>query len=118
MFQKVERRQTEFHRAMENQKLTPEEMEGIQCRSYGDFTNYWTKLCDEAESDFKAKQERGWWEWAKKCQDFASEVSSFMEDINPLLDIVKNAGPPWTGLAIGTIAALFVASARLSSNNF
>jgi hypothetical protein len=117
-FKQVEKRQVEFHEWLKSKhKLSEDEKQVVQCKNYEDFSTYWAKLCSSTESSFETSRGRGWKKWSKKYQSFAAGVSRFMQDVSGLVGLVKDLGPPYTNLAVGTISALFVVRNWLSLNS-
>lgn len=79
----------------------------MQCKSYEDFAKFWEGRSEGARAEYGAKHKKGWNCWVAKFDSFACGVSSFMTDINPLLNVVSGLGPPYSGIAVGTIVFLF-----------
>ena len=43
----------------------------------------------------------------------AAAVQPFMKDFSPIIDIVKDFGAPYGGIALGTVSLLFAVKIRL-----
>ncbi|KAI8957894.1 hypothetical protein F5Y11DRAFT_63345 [Daldinia sp. FL1419] len=105
----VEEKQAEFHQRLEKDKrLSSYEEKALKCTNHNEFAEFWGTYCQQAHTRFGNKHEIGWRSWSKKAQSFANHVLVFMNDIKPALDVGKDFGQPWSGLAIGTLTVLFV----------
>ncbi|KAI0593507.1 hypothetical protein F4775DRAFT_497054 [Biscogniauxia sp. FL1348] len=108
VFEDIETKQIEFHAWLKKKNLAPEIEGALDCRKYEDFVSFWSNTSQNAHSTFLHKHDTGWRKFAKASQGFAAEMNSFMENMKPMLDIVKEFGSPYTGAAIGTITGLFM----------
>ncbi|KXJ90852.1 hypothetical protein Micbo1qcDRAFT_234134 [Microdochium bolleyi] len=111
-FRALEQRQREFHAWLgSHKKLAPQEL-GIMTLRNGSNVEEWASVAQEIQKTFAARQSRGPRRWMKKYQDFSSGVVAFIDQISPLLEVVKGLGDPSTALAIGTICGVFVLASR------
>lgn len=70
------------------------------------FEKFWNSTLS-ARSDFEEQHNHGVAKAARKATEFAASASISLSDITPFLDIVKDVGAPYAGMAIGTIAFVF-----------
>lgn len=107
-FQLVEDKQQILHETLQTQKFRQSTLErGLKCRTDDDFVRHVTESAEQAENNFRRRRQRGWRVWSRKFETFSVNARGFMDDLNPVLDIVKGVGSPYTGLAIGTVSILF-----------
>ena len=45
--------------------------------------------------------------WVGKFPSFAAGANRFMKDFSPMVELARVSGPPYSGLAVGTICVLF-----------
>jgi Zn-dependent oligopeptidase len=110
----VEEKQAQLHAKLKAMKqLTADEEQALNCATHDEFAGFWSRYCDRAHEEFVDKHEHGWRRWTKKSQDYAKEVEDFMNDFKPAIDAAKEFGKPWSGIAIGTLAFLFVVSGQI-----
>ncbi|EXJ83922.1 hypothetical protein A1O1_07551 [Capronia coronata CBS 617.96] len=111
-FRDVEEKQKRLHEWLRSRSLAPDEARAVSCRSQADFVQFWSSISGDAQTKYDARHKKGWRLWSKRYQTFSGGVISFMKDMEPLLDIVKAFGVPYTGAAVGTITGLFVFAGR------
>ncbi|KAI1500935.1 hypothetical protein F5X99DRAFT_384417 [Biscogniauxia marginata] len=112
IFRDFEKKQEDFHEWLtKSKKLAKDETRAIGCRSCDD-AKKWTEEAERLHSTFEDQHSRGPRKWVRKYQSLAAGVSSFLDDISPLLDVVKGLGPPYSGIAVGTICGLFTIASR------
>ena len=74
--------------------------------TFAEFDAFWQKTND-AKEEFDQSHERGCGLWSKNYQSSAVVARSFMKDFSPIIDIVRDFGAPYGGLAVGTVSVLF-----------
>ena len=111
-YEDFETKQQEFHKRLEkSRRFNKNGKRAIRCRTNDD-VHHWITQAEELHSDFEERHSRGPRKWVRKYQSFSDGVSAFMTDIEPLLDIVKGLGPPYSGIAVGTVCGLFTVSSE------
>ncbi|KAL6714365.1 hypothetical protein ACLMJK_007788 [Lecanora helva] len=70
------------------------------------FEEYWRQM-DTAKDGFERRQEKGCGLWAKSYQSSAEQMQPFLTEFSPIVQIVKDFGAPYGGLAVGTVSLLF-----------
>jgi len=76
------------------------------------FIDYWEHT-NSAKESFDRSQGKGCGLLGKRYQSSASFVLPFMNDFSPIIQIVKDLGAPYGGLAVGTLSLLFAVSVIL-----
>lgn len=76
------------------------------------FNSFWQRT-ENAKEEFDRSHEKGSGALGRRYQSAASLILPFMEDFSPIVQIVKDFGAPYGGLAVGTISLLFAVSASL-----
>lgn len=105
----MEERQKIFHSSIQKKKGDRIDEKGaIECKTYEEFAIYWATVAGSAETRLSSGRRKGWRKWSKRYQSFAKGVDGFMKDFSPIVEIIKGVYPPFGGIAIGTISALFV----------
>lgn len=74
--------------------------------TFTEFDAFWKKTND-AKEDFDRRHEKGCGLWSKSYQSSAVVARSFMKDFAPIIDIVRDFGAPYGGMAVGTVSVLF-----------
>jgi hypothetical protein len=92
---------------MQSKDFSEDEKTAVQYDTLAEFKDHWAKA-NEAKSDFDSSHEKGCGLWAKRYQSLATVVQNFMDDFSPLVQIIKDFGAPYGGVALGTISVLFV----------
>ncbi|ORY63321.1 uncharacterized protein BCR38DRAFT_475297 [Pseudomassariella vexata] len=113
-FKDFQKAHEEFHKWLESRNLAPDETKATSCRTNEDFTQLWTGLAEQSHFRFDERHQKGIRRWTRKYQGFSKGVSSFMQDISPMLDIVNGLFPPASGFAVGTISGLFKANGLIA----
>lgn len=109
-FRDLERRQANFHTWLRlNKKVRSQEIRALELRSSID-AQKWAVVARASQVESNAQYEKGPKRWMKKYQDFSAGVVALIDQIGPLLEVVKCLGDPSTALAIGTICSVFVVS--------
>ncbi|KAI9697894.1 MAG: hypothetical protein M1820_007681 [Bogoriella megaspora] len=105
----LEQKQRKLHdRLKKIEHFGVQELKSLACESPRDFTVFWAQYSIQTRSSFDQRHERGWRRWVQKYQSFAAGADRFLRDFSPIVEVVKNVGAPYGGLAIGTISAFFV----------
>ncbi|KAL9625327.1 MAG: hypothetical protein Q9160_000390 [Pyrenula sp. 1 TL-2023] len=113
---KVDAAQKEFHDWLKKKNLiSEEEKRCLDYESYHDVASHWAGLSEQTKINFD--RQRGWRRWARKYQSFAAGADQFMKDFNPIVEWAQAAGGPYSGLAIGTICALFTIAGNKSTTD-
>lgn len=94
---------------MASSKFSKEEKAAFRINSAAEFDEYW-QATNDAKTIFDHSHERGCSWWAKRYQTTAASVQPFMNDLSPLIEIVRNFGAPYGNIAVGVISLLFVVS--------
>jgi len=94
--------------------LSAEEENAINCKTYAEAATFWSQADGEVRKGVWSKNQKGWRLWRRKFQSFSRGIVSFMEDIEPLTDIIQGMGVPFSGLAVGTITTLFTVTTPVS----
>ena len=109
-FRDLERRQADFHAWLRtNKKVRSQEIRALELRNSID-AQKWAMIARASQAEHNAQHKKGPKRWMKKYQDFSTGVVAFIDQISPLLEVVKCLGDPSTALAIGTICSVFVVS--------
>ena len=104
----LESEQTKFKKLVASSKDYSEiEKALINFNTLAEVDAFWQKT-NNAKEEYEQRQERGCGLCLKSYQTSAVMVQSFMKDFSPIIDIVKDFGAPYGGLAIGTISVFFV----------
>jgi hypothetical protein len=96
----------------QSNEFSEDEKKAIQYNTLAEFKAYWAKV-NEAKSDFDISHEKGRGLWSKRYQSLATIVQSFMDDFSPLVQIIRDFGAPYGGVALGVISVLFVVCPQL-----
>ena len=92
---------------MQSKEFSDDEKIAVQYNTLAEFKKHWVKAT-EIKSEFDSSHEKGRGLWSKRYQNLATIVQSFMDDFSPLVEIIKDFGAPYGGVALGTISLLFV----------
>lgn len=92
-----------------SKEFSENEKAAFKVDSVAAFSDYWQKT-NSAKEDFDRSHEKGCGLWAKRYQSSAAFVQPFMDDFSPIVEIVKDFGAPYGGVAVGTISLLFAVS--------
>ncbi|KAK3329967.1 hypothetical protein B0H66DRAFT_635071 [Apodospora peruviana] len=105
------------NRAGESRKFTEEERSALDVDSQENFKNFWETTLD-AKVAFDTEHDDGPGRLAHEANHLAASAYDLLQKVSPLIDIVKNFGAPYGGMAIGTICFLFaVAKSRSTMEN-
>ena len=94
---------------MASSKFSKQEKVAYEINSVAAFGEYW-QATNDAQASFDRSHERGCSWWAKRYQAAAASVEPFMNDLSPIIEIVRNLGAPYGSIAVGTVSLLFVVS--------
>ena len=75
------------------------------------FKDYWEEV-NGAKDEFDRSNEKGCGLWAKRYQSSAATVQPFLDDLSPIIQIVRDFGAPYGAIAVGTVSLLFAVSVR------
>lgn len=88
--------------------FSQEEQRALSFTTPREFTEYWTNKSQNSEEDLQRMRQVGWKKWTSKYQTFGAGVSGFMNDWEPIIDLVRRGGGSYGELLVGTFSALFV----------
>ncbi|KAJ6443245.1 LIM domain-containing protein [Purpureocillium lavendulum] len=95
--------------------FTQSEQAALQITSKDAFKDFWDSALT-AKAAFDAEHERGARRLAKGAANLATSAHDFLRDVSPMVDIVKDFGAPYGGMAIGTICFLFAVRSKPPNN--
>lgn len=99
--------QNEFKQwVVESKRFSEHEKSAISLESPTNFDEYWQNT-NNAKNTFDRSSDKGCGLWTRRYQSSAAAVQPFMKDFSPIIDIVKDFGAPYGGIALGTISLLF-----------
>ena len=114
VLERLEAKQSNIHRQFERgSDANTELMQAVQCRSYEDFVTFWTAASGRAEKEYVSRHQRGWRKWTRRTQSLGEDAAGFMKDFSPIVDLIKDCGAPFGGLAVGTLSLLFTVSCNV-----
>jgi hypothetical protein len=87
-------------------KLSPKEKAALNVHSVPEFRRFWTSTLD-AKKAFENSHSHGVGLAGKQFQSVASYAVDILQNMDPLIQIIKDFGAPYGGMAIGTISLLF-----------
>lgn len=79
----------------------------MNVQSREDFESFW-KTTQGARAQYDAKRESGMGRAAKGMTNLAASAHDILQNISPILELVRDFGAPYGGMAIGTICFVFV----------
>lgn len=91
---------------MVTSKFSLREISAFEVDTKEDFENFWHSTI-AAKRDFDVRHDHGGARVAGRPTQFANSAAVVWTDIAPILDIFKDVGSPFSGIAIGTIAFVF-----------
>ncbi|KAI8306399.1 hypothetical protein K4K59_011500 [Colletotrichum sp. SAR11_240] len=100
-------RQWRFRDKIVNERKFIREKNALDVQSHEDFESFW-KTTQGARAQYDAKREIGIGRVVKGMTSLAASANDILQDISPILDLVRNFGAPYGGMAIGTICFVFV----------
>jgi hypothetical protein len=92
---------------MHSKDFSADEKRAVQWDTLIEFKKHWAEA-NQAKYNFDSSHEKGRGLWSKRYQSLSTVVQSFMEDFSPVVEIIKDFGAPYGGVALGTISLLFV----------
>ncbi|TLD28975.1 hypothetical protein PspLS_03327 [Pyricularia sp. CBS 133598] len=95
------------HFAQNNQRFTDEERSALAIGTFGEFEDYWGRMMDN-KITFDRSHERGIGRATKNATDFAAEAYTVVKNFNPLVEMIKDFGAPFGGMALGTLCFVLV----------
>ncbi|KAK6506458.1 hypothetical protein TWF506_011366 [Arthrobotrys conoides] len=99
--------QQKFRAFVDSQeKFSEEEKSTLQIDSFDAFEKFWNKTLDSRQN-FEASHEHGVGRTVRTAQNFAASAYDILQHFGPLVEVVKDLGAPYGGMAIGTISFLF-----------
>lgn len=105
--EKSDREQRRFHAFVGNHgEFSDKEKSTLQFDSAAAFESFWHTTTD-AKRKFEASHEHGAGRVAQTVQNFAASAYDILHHMEPILDLVKDFGAPYGGMAIGTISFFF-----------
>ncbi|KAI0853359.1 hypothetical protein F5Y00DRAFT_257384 [Daldinia vernicosa] len=87
-------------------RFSEEEKHALQLDSVDAFSRIWVNTLD-AKGDFQVSHEHGVGATAQILQSSADTAVVILQHIEPILQLVKDFGAPYGGMAVGTISFLF-----------
>ena len=94
---------------MRNKGLSEREKAALEVDSVPAFRDCWQHM-NSARESFDRSHERGCGLLGRRYQSSAAFVLPFMEQFSPIVQIVKDFGAPYGGIAVGTVSIFFVVS--------
>jgi hypothetical protein len=88
--------------------FSQEEQHALSLATPREVTKYWTSKSQNSEKDLQRARQIGWKKWTSKYQTFGAGVAGFMNDWEPIVDLVRRGGGSYGELLVGTFSALFV----------
>ncbi|KAL3303785.1 hypothetical protein RB213_001158 [Colletotrichum asianum] len=107
-------RQGRFRDKIVNERKFIREKNALDVQSHEDFESFW-KTTQGARAQYDAKREIGIGRVLKGMTSLAASGNDILQDISPILDLVRNFGAPYGGMAIGTICFVFVITTTFSN---
>ncbi|KAF6802116.1 hypothetical protein CSOJ01_11809 [Colletotrichum sojae] len=96
-------KQEQFRGKITNGRKFDTEKAALNVQSREDFEEFW-KNTQEARVQYDAKRESGMGRAAKGMTNLAASANDILHNISPILDLIKDFGSPYGGMAIGTVA--------------
>ncbi len=93
-------------RVVKTQAFTPREQSALNIDSKDAFKRFWESALD-AKTAFDTEHEHGAGRLSKDANSLAASAYDILQGVSPMVDLVKNFGSPYGGMAIGTICFLF-----------
>ncbi|RSL52150.1 hypothetical protein CEP54_011057 [Fusarium duplospermum] len=90
-------------------KFTKEEQSALEIDSKEAFEAFWQTTLG-GKVDFDAAHEHGVGRASKRANSLAASAYTILQDMSPMVEIVKNFGSPYGSMAIGTICFVFAVS--------
>ncbi|RYP33461.1 hypothetical protein DL767_004739 [Monosporascus sp. MG133] len=87
-------------------KFTQEERSALSINSKEAFKDFFEAALDDQVA-FDTEHEHGAGRLSKGATSLAASAHDILQDFSPIVDIVKDCGAPYGGMAIGTICFLF-----------
>ncbi|KAI8294484.1 hypothetical protein K4K56_002108 [Colletotrichum sp. SAR 10_98] len=109
--------QGRFRDKIVNERKFIREKNALDVQSHEDFERFW-KTTQGARAQYDAKREIGIGRVVKGMTSLAASANDILQDISPILDLVRNFGAPYGGMAIGTICFVFVTKIVEAYNSF
>ncbi|KAE9566690.1 hypothetical protein CGMCC3_g17140 [Colletotrichum fructicola] len=100
-------RQGQFRDKIVHGRKFVTEKDALDVQSREDFESFW-KTTQGARAQYDANREIGIGRVAKGMTNLAALANDILQNISPILDLVKDFGAPYGGMAIGTICFVFV----------
>ncbi|KAK2049969.1 hypothetical protein LZ31DRAFT_256343 [Colletotrichum somersetense] len=100
-------KQGQFRDKIVNGRKFITEKAALEVQSREDFESFW-KTTQGARAQYDAKRESGMGRVGKGMTNLAASANDILQNISPILDLVKDFGAPYGGMAIGTICFVFV----------
>jgi hypothetical protein len=95
-------------------KFDSREKRSFQVDSAAAFARFWNETFD-AQHDFEKDHEHGVGRVARAAQNIASSGYDLLSQLQPVVELVRNLGQPYGGIAIGTITFFFAVCAPIST---
>ncbi|KAF2232960.1 hypothetical protein EV356DRAFT_578033 [Viridothelium virens] len=103
----VEQRLDQFQKfVLKDKNFSNTEKKAIQIKDIKEFEVLWQDVL-EAKETFEESHRKGYKMWSREYQNTANTIHSFIKEFSPILDIIRDFGGPYCGLAIGTVSVLF-----------
>ncbi|KAL8692666.1 MAG: hypothetical protein Q9218_002366 [Villophora microphyllina] len=97
--------QVQFREWVETSKgFSEDERKALNIDSADTFNEFWTDA-NKAKESFDRGHEKGCGLWGRHYQDSAALILPFMNDFSPIIQVVKDFGAPYGGIAVGAIFA-------------
>ena len=108
MLRESERKQKEFRSLVRNHGgFSEDEKSALQVDSVAAFDTVWKSVID-SKTTLEASRGHGIRKGVQKTQNFFASTSEILQHLEPMLELVRNLGAPYGGMAIGTISFLFI----------
>ncbi|PLB40287.1 uncharacterized protein BDW47DRAFT_116070 [Aspergillus candidus] len=113
VIEKSDAEQEEFHRiAQANSNFSKEELSALRIQSADDFEKFFGSTL-AAKGKFEASHRHGTGRAGRAIQNSGASAYEILQNMEPIVEIVKTFAAPYGGIAIGTISFLVtVASYR------
>ncbi|KAI5460479.1 hypothetical protein BGZ63DRAFT_247756 [Mariannaea sp. PMI_226] len=90
-------------------RFTKEERSALEIESMEAFGDFWQAAMG-GKITFDANHEHGVGRVSKRANSLSASAYFFLQDMSPMVEIVKNLGAPYGNMAIGTICFVFAVS--------
>ena len=87
-------------------RFSKEEKAALDIDSVDAFDIFWNSVL-QSQNKFEETHKKGAGLAMRKVQDFGASASDIVQHMDPIVQIVKDFGAPYGGMAIGTITFLF-----------